>query len=52
MKFKVGDRVVGKSGKHGIITGTGKRGEHELVKVVYDQTPTEFLVSPDFLDAE
>ncbi|HLE35149.1 MAG TPA: hypothetical protein VI698_04585 [Nitrososphaerales archaeon] len=51
MKFKAGDRVVSKSGKHGTITGTGKRGE-ELVKVVYDQTPTEFLVSPDFLDAE
>lgn len=52
MKFKVGARVVSKSGKHGIITGIGKHGDKQLVKVVYDQTPTEFLVSPDFLDAE
>ena len=52
MTFKVGDRVVSKSGKHGIITGTGKRGDQELVKVVYDQTPTEFLVAPNFLDPE
>ena len=52
MKFKVGNRVVSKSGKHGIVTGTGKRGDEEFVKIVYDQTPTEFLVPPDFLDAE
>lgn len=52
MKFKMGDRIVNKYGKHGTITGTVKRGEEEFVKVVYDQTPTEFLVSPDFLQSE
>ena len=52
MKFQIGDRVVSKSGKRGTITGTGKHGDEELVKVVYDQSPTEFLVSPDFLEKE
>jgi len=52
MKFKIGDRIVNKYGKHGTVTGIAKRGEEEFVKVVYDQTPTEFLVSPDFLQTE